>query len=207
MRLILQRHTRVGVPQGQCYGQTDVDLATSFEDEAEVVCRRLVAFGQSKILSSPLKRCRLLAEKLQAWSQVDSIVIDDRLKELNFGLWEGQLWEMIPRAELDHWLGDFAKRSPPEGESFSELRDRVVKFLDHLTIRHATFQGSMVDQRNEPGPQTVVLITHAGVIRAILCEALGMPLNNAFRIKLDYGSTSSLTFDDGNWSVELVNKI
>ena len=61
MEIYLVRHTSVDVPAGYAYGQTDVPLRPSFEDEAEAVKKTLSGHIFDKVWSSPLTRCVRLA--------------------------------------------------------------------------------------------------------------------------------------------------
>ena len=62
MELILIRHTTPAIEKGICYGQSDLNVADSFEAELELILKEV---GQHrKVYSSPLKRCRILAERL-----------------------------------------------------------------------------------------------------------------------------------------------
>ena len=92
MNLFAIRHTSVAVEPGICYGQTDVPVADSFIVEKEKLAAQLYNVEFDKIYSSPLSRCKLLAENL---FQKEQIVFDERLKELNFGDWELKTWDAI----------------------------------------------------------------------------------------------------------------
>lgn len=143
MPLILVRHTTPRVAPGTCYGRADLPLADSFEAEAQQVEAALARHAPpGPILSSPLSRCLRLAERLGPF------VAHPAFAEMDFGRWEGQPWDVIPRAELDAWAADFMGARPHGGESVAQLRDRVAAGLAGL----------------EPGS---VIITHAGVIRAV----------------------------------------
>jgi alpha-ribazole phosphatase len=152
MGLILVRHTTPRVAPGTCYGRTDLPLADGFEAEAEAVARALSEAGAGRdapILSSPLSRCRRLAERLGPAETRDAFV------EMDFGRWEGMAWDAIPRAELDAWAADFLGARPHGGESVADLRDRVAAGLEGL-------------------PSGAVVVTHAGVIKAA-AAILGHP--------------------------------
>ena len=154
MALTLVRHTRPLGVDGLCYGATEVDLAPGFEAEAGVIAARL---GRAdRILTSPLGRCRRLAERLGAMLGAPVIVADD-WREMNFGAWEGRPWDAIPRAELDAWAADLLNARPHGGESVGHLLART---------RRALLQC---------GPGVTVAVTHAGVIRAALFDASGDP--------------------------------
>jgi len=91
MKLWLIRHTNVNVAPGICYGQTDVDVAETFENEAQVIKKQIENIEFDKVYSSPLIRCKKLAEYLFN----TNIKYDTRLRELNFGEWEMQAWDKI----------------------------------------------------------------------------------------------------------------
>lgn len=190
MELYLIRHTTPAMPPGVCYGQEDVDLAVNFLDEAETVRRKLAGVAPAACYSSPLQRCARLASILNS---VESEPLHDaRLMELHFGAWETKAWNDIPRHELDRWGQQYVDEAPPGGETFRDLHRRAAGFMQDLL------------QQPFDGP--VLAVTHAGVIRALLAEVLGMPLASVFRFHLDYGSVTKLHFHDNLPTVAYVNR-
>tara|TARA_R110002020_G_scaffold474460_1_gene705846 strand:- start:24948 stop:25484 length:537 start_codon:yes stop_codon:yes gene_type:complete len=149
MALTLLRHTTPAIASGICYGMTDLDVAETFAEEASAVLDALAP--PDRIVTSPLTRCRKLAEHV-AQSHALPLTVDDRLREMDFGTWEGLPWADIPRAELDHWAADFLHARPHRGESVAMLTARVraalAEWHDHQS--HA------------------LIVTHAGVIKAAL---------------------------------------
>lgn len=172
-RLYLIRHTSVDVPDGLCYGRTEVPLAATFSAEASAV-RAILPPGPWRVFSSPASRCRRLAAFLD-----QRVEIDERLHELDFGEWENRFWPDLPRAATEHWLADFVNRRPPGGESFAELAARAAAFADDIATHCAE--------------QRVVAVAHAGVIRALLAHAQGRPLAEAFSIPVPTGSVHPAT--------------
>ena len=81
MVIYFMRHTAVDVPQGVCYGQTDVPLKPTFEMEATQTAAHLQGLSFDKVYTSPLTRCVRLA----TFCGYPDAERDDRLKELNFG--------------------------------------------------------------------------------------------------------------------------
>ena len=132
MRLHFIRHTVPDVPAGLCYGQSDVPLASTFATEAQEVRKRLCTLLEggipSRVYSSPLSRCLLLAE---ACGYPDALR-DDRLMELNFGAWELQRFDTIADPQLERWYADYLYEAPTGGESFHSQVIRVSSFLDDL---------------------------------------------------------------------------
>lgn len=149
MALTLLRHTTPAIGSGICYGMTDLDVADTFAEEASAVLEALPP--PDRIATSPLKRCRLLADHVGEALHLP-VTVDDRLREMDFGAWEGLPWSDIPRAELDQWAEDFLHARPHGGESVAMLTARVRAALaewdDHQS--HA------------------LIVTHAGVIKAAL---------------------------------------
>ena len=96
MEIYLVRHTTPNIEKGICYGQTDLDIAETFEDEAEKVITNLNNLKGAKVYSSPLIRCKKLAKKINT-----QVTEDERLKEINFGDWELIKWDDINRDDLD----------------------------------------------------------------------------------------------------------
>ena len=71
-------------------------------------------------------------------------------------------------------MNDFVNVRVPNGESFVDLHDRVIDFLDN-ELQNKT-------------QKTIVIVAHAGVIRSVLCKISSLPLKDAFQNKVDFGS-------------------
>jgi len=169
MEVYLVRHTETVCEKGICYGQADVGLSQPFQNQFEIIKDQIPA--DALFYSSPLQRCALLANYLSdANYQTDS-----RLMEMNFGEWELQNWDAISPETINPWMNDFVNVKVPSGESFTELYNRVVDFIT-----------GELQQLNPSKP--IVLVTHAGVIRSILCKITNLPLRDAFNNKIDFGS-------------------
>ncbi len=197
MDIYLIRHTEVAVGRAVSYGQSDVELATNYAEQRDRILTHLPTDRPAYLFSSPLNRCRLLANDLAISAEIDlkSVQFDERIKELNFGDWEMTPWADIPRSTLDPWMNDFVNVGPPNGESFQDLSDRVESFWQEI-ISPLVIQNA--------GP--VYIITHGGVIRALLCLFLDLSLRNAYRIHLDYGSLTKLTTDGQHYTIQYVNR-
>ncbi len=130
--LYLIRHTAPDIAPGICYGQLDMGLKDSFDTEANTVMRLLPPFDL--IITSPLLRCRKLAEHL-ARAHHCTMQTDARLMEKHFGLWEGRDWRDIARCEIDAWAADIMGYAPEGGESAQQLMLRVQDFMGDLAKR------------------------------------------------------------------------
>src|SRR5256885_16335695 len=74
---------------------------------------------------SPLRRCRQLAQALQALRPGLASAMDSRLLEMDFGEWEGQPWDALDRSAIDAWAADLAGHAPGRGESLATMLRRV----------------------------------------------------------------------------------
>lgn len=173
MEVYLVRHTETVCEKGVCYGQADVAIAEPFLPIFENIKQQLPTNGV--YYSSPLTRCKMLASYLSC-----EVAFDSRLMEMHFGDWELKKWDDIPLGELNPWMTDFVHTSVPNGESFVELHQRVVSFLD--------------DKLSCDQAKPMVIVAHAGVIRSILCRHSNTPLKEAFNSKLDFGSVTKIEF-------------
>ncbi len=190
MDIYLIRHTQTDTRKGLCYGQSDVKLATTFFDDVREILKKLnlplFEGGRGDLLfSSPLSRCSRLAALI-----CDDVILDNRLLEVNFGDWENMPFAEIESEKLHHWTQNFVTLAPPNGESFSELCQRVERFW-HDLIQHEN--------------ERVFIVTHAGVIRALLAVILQLPLANAFQFRVDCGSVHKLRHENNYTYIEFLN--
>ncbi|MFI4889993.1 MAG: alpha-ribazole phosphatase family protein [Steroidobacterales bacterium] len=188
MDVYLIRHTRPDLEGSRCYGRLDVELAPGWEQEAIALQARLPT--DAAILSSPDRRCRQLAEEFARRTGTDP-GIDARLRELDFGAWEGLTWEQIPRIETTHWAKDVWNRAPPDGETYGALYERVSDAWQSLLLMNA---------------DRVVVVGNAGPLRALITIALELPGDAFVRIHLDHGSMTLLSDASGGWRLEFANR-
>jgi alpha-ribazole phosphatase len=156
MTLWLVRHAKPLVEQGVCYGVLDVAADTAATREAADALAAELPSGVT-VNVSPLKRCEQLAQVLRGLRPDLAYKTDARLAEMDFGAWEGQRWDSIPRAELDAWTDAFATWRCGGGECVQNFMARVAAAWDDACAQD----------------QPVVWITHAGVIRAATLLAQG----------------------------------
>lgn len=176
MKLIAIRHTSVNVPAGLCYGQTDVETANSYDKEKNEIVSKLRSESFQAVYSSPSLRCRKLAEDITNGTPV---TYDSRLLELNFGSWECKTWdEITPTPEAKDWFKDWINQPCPNGESYWHLMQRVKEFTALLKQAHTN--------------ETVLIVTHSGVIRALTCMISGLDPQKSFDLKVDFGSITKL---------------
>lgn len=167
---------------GHCYrGKTDVAL--SDRGYAQMLnSLKNIATPWSYLVSSPLQRCALFAEKLSTQYDIP-LQFEKRIEELHFGDWEGRdidaVWATQQTA-VENWFTDPVAFPPPNGERADAFASRVVKAIQELT---ATLPVSH---------SHILLVTHGGVIRALLAHCLSMPLQKMGQLDVPYACVSRI---------------
>ena len=133
MHIYAIRHTKPNIESGICYGQSDLNVAESFTLEQKMVADKLNEILFDSVYSSPLLRCKALAESI---FEDGLIAFDDRLKELDFGDWELETWEDIYNSEKGKvWMDNYQTLPTLNGESYPKMRIRVEDFLTEIKER------------------------------------------------------------------------
>jgi alpha-ribazole phosphatase len=172
VNIYLIRHTKPAVARGVCYGQADIDVVETFIDEAQKI-KPFIPTNIEVIYSSPLQRCRKLAEQLFT----QPIHLQHELKEIHCGEWELREWDAIPKQELQPWMDDFVEVRIPGGESYVDLYKRTSRFFDKV-----------VQEK-----KSAAIVTHGGVIRSILAHVTNTPLKNSFnQFAIHYGCVAHI---------------
>lgn len=166
MILHLIRHPKPVIEEGICYGRLDIETENTLGIADHL--RNALPPGLL-VWSSPLRRCLALAEALHPRP-----LLDERLAEMDFGAWEGRPWEVIPRAELDAWAADIGAYAPPGGESPFAVQERALDFIDGLDVPEA------------------VIVTHAGIICALLAHWRGLQPAAWPQLGFAYGSLTTV---------------
>ena len=155
MSLWAVRHAQPLVAPGICYGVLDMPAdAQATRATAEKLAAMLPT--SCSVRSSTLQRCEQLAQALSVLRPDLMLKLDPRLREMDFGSWEGQRWDAIGQSALEAWTADFARHRPGGGESVQGFMQRV---------------SSAWDAKSD---QPTLWITHAGVIRACALLAAGI---------------------------------
>lgn len=191
-RLLLIRHAEPDESaRGRCYGRLDVGLSPTGLANAERLAERLRDVELDAIYASPRLRAVQTAAALDRMP-----ILDDRLRELDFGELEGRAYDEIEREQPElfrRWMETPTLVRFPGGESYAELRTRVATSVDDVVAAHTS--------------RTVALVSHGGVIRAALAVALGLPDERAFALDVGYGRVSVIDWFGATPLVRLVNGV
>lgn len=165
-RLWLVRHAEALVPKGVCYGVLDVPADAAATRLAAQSLAEVLPAG-ARVLHSPLQRCEQLAMELQGLRPSLTSQPDPRLREMDFGAWEGQRWDDLARSEIDAWVAEFANHAPGGGEPLTAVLARVASALREVPPEDHAGSSHRSDENNPWAARDVVWITHAGVIRSV----------------------------------------
>lgn len=189
--LDLLRHGELAISGILCAGATAVVSNKGMADLHNVTQN-----GQwDVIISSPQYRCRIFAEKLAEVKQC-SLLTDARFKELDFGDWVDIKSESIWRQHREQYQQLW--KSPddfiaPNGESMRDFYVRVEEGLSDILCKHES--------------QSILLITHGGVIRSILAKALDIHTHSVLKFNIEYAHLTRLHYYfDGNFSLQSLGR-
>ena len=172
MEIYLIRHTSVDVPQGVCYGQTDVPLKPSFEKEAEIVKQNIAEYSFNTVYTSPLSRC----VKLATYCGYPDALCDNRLKEMHMGDWEMKAFDEINDPQLQEWYNDYLHIPTLNGESYQDLFARVSSFMKDIK-----------SSEKASGQSKIAIFAHGGVLLCAQIYAGVITPENALQKLPSYG--------------------
>lgn len=145
--------------------------------------------GWSRVVSSPLIRCRRFAAEV-ANSNGLPLVQEPDLREICFGDWEGQPVAQVWREQAElcsAWSRAPDAHTPPAGESFTQFKKRVLRALAELERRYPS--------------ERLLLVTHGGVIKLLLTEALGTGAAGMMQLNVGYGFSIGIGITKGALTV------
>jgi len=186
---VLLRHGDTDLsPEHRFSGLRDLPLSASGARQARAAaCRLAAGIAIDAVVSSPLRRAVATAA-IVAGELGLSVVVDDDLRETDFGEWEGltlaeiqQRWPALAAA----WRCD-PEQAPPGGESFAETACRVNRACDRVLREH--------------GGKTVVVVGHITPMKILLCRALGVPLGTVYRLYLGSACINEIQWHDGGFA-------
>ncbi len=163
-------------------GRKDLPLSDRGREEARSLAFRFVSRPIDRIYSSPLKRALETAKEISLPHNLEIEVLED-LKEADFSRWEGRPGDEVKREEAEiyeMWATD--PNIQIDGiEPVSRVHDRALRSLNYIL---------------ENGGDEVVVVTHAMVLRAMVCHVLKAPIESFREFLLANASVTTVTFND-----------
>lgn len=174
--LYLLRHGEPEGGDGRIRGQTNDPLTALGWQQMEQATQPLQF---DAIFSSPLLRCAAFAQNLATTKQI-SCTLDERLKEMGMGAWEGKSKaEVVPGKDYQwQYARTPEAQLPDDAEAFTAISQRIHAFLADIQQHPAS---------------NLLIVAHAGVIRFMLADLLQMPVEAALRIKLPFAACLPIT--------------
>jgi len=185
-RLLLVRHGETNWNRDKRFqGQIDVPLNDQGRSQAAKAAQFLQAVTLDRAVTSPMLRPKETAEVIVKEHPHITLELDERLREISHGLWEGKLEEEIAvdyGHELEQWKVAPETVQMPEGENLQQVWDRAIAAWNDIVA-------------SAPGdhPTTILVVAHDAVNKAILCYLAGL------------GPEAFWTFKQGNGGVTVVD--
>ncbi|KAA9380738.1 bifunctional RNase H/acid phosphatase [Microbispora cellulosiformans] len=182
--LLLLRHGQTPLSiEKRFSGLGDPELTPTGLAQAEAAAARLARRPQrvEVIVTSPLARARQTAEVVASRTG-SAVLVDEDLRETDFGAWEGYTFAEIQRrwpGELAAWLAD-PSVAPPGGESFASTARRVEQARERILKAHES--------------RSVVVVSHVTPIKTLIRFALGAPPEALYRMHLDLACLSAIDY-------------
>ncbi len=183
--LIVVRHGRTAAnAAGELLGRRDPGLDALGWRQAEAIGRAIES--PSRVVSSPLRRCR---ETASVWGL--PVAVDERLIEIDYGELEGMPLSEVPPATWAAWRADPAWR-PRDGETLEEMTARV--------------SAALADLADEAASDDVVVVSHVSPIKAAVAWALGVGGEISWRCFVAQASVTRVAIAGGRPSLHSFNE-
>ena len=177
--LVLVRHAEPERrARGRVIGRTDVGLSRDGVRQARDLARRLVRV--ESVVSSPARRALGTAEPIAAAGGA-TLEIDDGLREIDFGAFDGRTFASIRRERPElyrNWMRDPTSVVFPGGERWASFRDRTLEAFDRIEAAR--------------GAGGTVVVSHLGPILSALGAMRSIPDERLFDLSIDHASVHVL---------------
>jgi len=165
-KILLARHASTGEKyRGRFIGATDLEVGEEAPAEVERLAGMIKPYAPAVTYCSPYLRVRQTVELLVERLDPGEIHVEYDLREIDFGRWEGLSFDEIGAGDAElinrwsAWPGDFAF---PDGEAVADFLARTGTMAAKLAARPE---------------ESILVVAHGGVLRALLCHLLKLPLH------------------------------
>ena len=186
MKLVLVRHVETfGNVERRLNGHTESEYTPRGEKMKDILVDHLLEIDQKikfdTIFTSPISRAFKIAQAI-GHATNKPVITDKRLREFNFGIFEGKTREEIidtrPK-EWDAWMDDSVDYQIPGGQSQGEFQIILKSFLDELEDK------------------SYLIVAHGGTIHSIITNLMSLPINKKWHFDIKLGSITTLKVYDG----------
>ncbi|MDU2063996.1 MAG: histidine phosphatase family protein [Sporomusaceae bacterium] len=194
VRIILVRHGETTWnKEGRYQGQIDTPLSERGLAQGKAVAEALKEIPIDLCYVSTLSRAKDTAGFCMAYHD-GPVYEDERLLEINHGLWEGKLAVEIGAEYpemLQEWRTKVVGVTMPEGESITTVRDRAMAAFRDYAEKH--------------DGKTILVVAHDAVNKAVLCDMLDIGLDHFWQVKQDNTCINVVEYSEGKWRLVLMN--
>ena len=195
-KIILTRHGHVeGIQPERFRGRTELPLTPLGITQAKTVARRIAeSWKPARIYTSPMGRCVATADAIAHLSKAPVVELAE-LNDLDYGEWQGRLHDEIRQKYptlFCGWMETPHLVRFPGGDSLQDLVARAADALRHILGRHAD--------------QTVVVVGHESVNRALLLQLLDQPLSSYWTLVQDPCCLNEIDIAEGVVRVSRINE-
>lgn len=196
MKLLLTRHGQTDWNIARRYqGHSNTELNQVGVRQAEQLAKRLSSESIHAVYSSDLSRAMTTAQAVASHHDIEPHA-DTRWRELSFGSWEGMTYEEMSAHSpelFDAWMKDSLTVSTPNGETHTQLAERVQAAFNELKANHKD--------------ETVLVVGHSGSTQTLLALTLGVDLSRYWQFRVSQTSLSELTVYDDSVVLNLFNDV
>ncbi len=194
MKIIVTRHGQTDWnKKGKFQGISDIGLNRKGKQEVKDLAERLKDEDIFKIFTSPLKRALSTAEEIKKYHEEAELVVEDNLRELSYGVFEG-LTPQDVRREFgeDVWrrrVKDKYNFEIPEGESYNMAEARINKLIEKILEEN----------------KDIIVVCHGGVGKLLIKNLARIPFK---KVDKDYLKSAGLTIlekEKGKWKIKNFN--
>lgn len=183
MKLILVRHVEtIANANKQYIGWQESKITENGKKQILNLIKNLKNESVDYIYSSPLKRTLKVAECISETLN-KKIIIEDDLKEMNFGIFEGKDYKQAMKdheLEWNEWIKDYKNYEIPQGESVNIVHKRVTKFIDKIKNKD----------------ESILIVTHGGIIHTIITYLLDLSIDDRWHFKVTPGTIVEIEYKD-----------
>ena len=196
-KIILTRHGHVeGIKPERFRGRMELELTEQGRKEAELTRDRIKSSWQvSAIYSSPMHRAADTARTIGQPFHLEPVLLET-LNDIDYGEWQGltirearSKWPL----KIALWLKSPHLAEMPGGETLRHLQSRVLQALDQILTEHPR--------------DTVVVVGHDSVNRALLCHMFGLSLSNYWNIKQEPCCINEIDAGEEGFTFDAINDV
>jgi len=180
-KLVMIRHGVLDIEYQGCFmGKTDVGLSATGRKQAAALAGPISSLGAAHFLVSPLRRT-LETARIALTASQQPFDADSCLREIDFGSWETKTFAQISIADssaVQRWCNFDHNFAFPGGEAIPSFIQRVRELAQRIAADPA---------------ETVVVVTHGGIIRFLICHYLGLDFRHYLLFDVQPASLSVIT--------------